>query len=501
MRMHARVILVLVLTALMVAAGLVSVSAGEGKFVFGKLGLIPSMAIIGSGDMNGRWVGNCIMDPLWFYHPFEDEFEPALAVSWDLSDPLAWVFYLREGVKFHDGTDFTAEDVVASVALAQAGGSMAPTFQIINEVEVVDPYTVVFHLDYASSELRFILYTLWMGPDWALEDKETWDAHPIGTGPFKLVDWSPESFVEMEANEDYWMPGVPKLQELEFARIPEDAARVTALLTGEVDGIDTVPGTEIEALQEDPNVQLVQNSSTSYQFLWMNAGRPPFNDPRVRQAVRHAIDTETLRELVWPVLGQKAESIIPHGLACFAAQEDILYDPEESQRLLAEAGYPDGLRLTVTKRDQLNSAEEGDVIVSMLNQAGFIADYVILQSPVFVETVISNGDYEMAIFAHRGTNPDPANIIRRLYSAEARDLTWWSTQGESAHAQFEEAIANAITATDDACMYWAEVQRVMWEHGTVMNLNDVKNYFAVGAHVSGFVGEQLTDFRYVEVSE
>ena len=500
-------LLVVVITGLLsaVATGSAQGAAQEpqGTLIWGQLAVTPSVTPLGNLSINARWVAMSLMDPLFFFRPSEGVFSPGLATSWDLSNPTALRFNLRQGVRFHDGTPFTSADVVTSVNLARTlPGTLAPTFQLIERAEAIDDYTVDIHLAAPSSEVLFALPLLWIVPAWAEADYDAYSRHPIGTGPFRLISFSPEDRVVMEANRDYWMEGAPRIARLEYVAIPEDSSRATALLTGEVQVVDQYPGIEFAAAEANPNVSLALSSAATYRVLWMNAGKEPFSNPLVRQAIRHALDIDAITELVWPDVGLQPRSIVPYGTTCYAEQRPAAYDPALARQLLAQAGYPSGFDLEILKRTNPRTSEEGDVVVAMLQAVGINASYTVLQDSLFVSTALQDvQDWPMVIFAHANVLTDPAFIVRRLYSDKARDLTGWGKTTEPEQAAFEAALDRATSSTDPeaACAAWAEVQEVMWTSGTVMNLSDVAAYFGVRSNVEGFVSDALVDFRRVSV--
>ena len=477
----------------------------QGTFIWGRQGVTPGIAPLGNLHLNARWVAMSIMDPLVFFSASEGDFSPGLATSWDFSDPTVLGFELRQGVTFHDGAPFTSADIVASVNLAKSlPGTLAATYQLIDRAEATGDYSVNIHLRAPSSELLFALPLLWIVPDWAEADYETYSQNPVGTGPFRLVSFSPEDRVVMEANEEYWMEGAPRLARLEYVAIPEDSSRATAVLTGDVHVAELFPGSDFGAAEANPNVSLVPSTATSYRVLWMNAGREPFSNPLARQAIRHAIDIDAVEELVWPELGLPARSIIPRGTNCYSEQQPAEYNLDRARELLAEAGYPDGFSLEILKRPNPKTTEEGDVVVAMLQSVGIDASYVVLQSSVFIDTALrQEQNYDMLVMQHRNVLSDPAFIIRRLYSDQARDLTGWGKTSEPEQDAFEAALVRAVSATDpdEICAAWAEAQQLMWNAGTVMNLSDVLEYYAVRDNVGDFVPDSIPDFRFVSIRQ
>src|SRR5438094_32217 len=169
---------------------------------------------------------------------------------------------------------------------------------------------------------------------------------PIGTGPFKTVSWRPDAEFKVEANTDYW-GGAPGLKNLTFRDIREVAARVTALETGEIDLTYALPPDQLPGLRKNADLKAEDVKTFSYYFIWFNGSRKPFTDKRVRQALWHALDIDTLVKDLFAGAATKALAPIPSTVFGFAAQAPYAYDPAKAKQLLADAGLPNGFEATM----------------------------------------------------------------------------------------------------------------------------------------------------------
>lgn len=278
--------------------------------------------------------------------------QPDLAESWTASDDLKqWTFILRDGVTFHHGKAFNADDVVYTFkrildpAVASAGRSVLGFLQ---GVEKRDEHTVVFHLTDAYAEFPQVLagpYELIVPAD--RSDEQIQQA-PSGTGAFKFQENAVGDHLTMVRNDKYWEPGLPYLDEVRQVTLPEQATRVAALSGGQIDLIWQVEPESSSTLQATPNVQLLTARSGGYVPLVMRADRPPFTDQRVRLAMKYVVDREQMRQAA--ILGQgdlANDQPIPPIQPLYSDIGLRQPDIAKAKQLLAEAGHADGFDLTL----------------------------------------------------------------------------------------------------------------------------------------------------------
>ena len=296
-----------------------------------------------SGDARIIWA--CIYETL-VYLDEKMEIQPRLATSWEVSeDGKVWTFKLREGVKFHDGTPFNAEAVKFTFERLIKNKPFAVGVEIQN-IEVVDDYTVKFHLKEPFvpflSELTRTRCSI-ISPT-AVEGE---DFKPIGTGPFVFEEWVKEEKIVLKRNDDYW-GAAPPLSRVTFKIIPDAHTRVMALEAGEVDiigiGLGQIPPEAVQRLKDNPQIQL-KSRVPAHNTVWlaMNQDNEFLQDLRVRKAIIYAIDAESIVEHV--IEGTGVVAVAPWSPAMIFGVKPGLqlpgYDPEKSKALLAEAGWTD----------------------------------------------------------------------------------------------------------------------------------------------------------------
>lgn len=278
---------------------------------------------------------------------------PGLATSWEQSeDGRSWTFHLRDDVRFSNGRQMTAEDVVFSLSrltdpeigsgnAGNAGGTDA-------QWEAVDPFTVRVTTPEPNGILpRLVGVNKATGiiAEESLEDDGTIQV-PIGTGPFVIVDVDGTSRVRLEANPEYWEPGLPLLEAVEITPIPDEAAREAALLGGEVDWLWSVPTQSVDRFRSESGVVVGTSPDLSYNYMGLNLNREPFDDVRVRQALAMALDRQQIVEAAVFGFGRPLQEPIGPGLPEF----NFNYRPydrdlEQAQQLLADAGVGDGFEM------------------------------------------------------------------------------------------------------------------------------------------------------------
>jgi peptide/nickel transport system substrate-binding protein len=280
-----------------------------------------------------------------------NDMAPCLAESWTESpDGLVYEFKLREGLIFHNGAPFTAEDVKFSF-LRYKGNSAKLLHEKVKVVEVVETHRLRFVLQEPWPDFLTFYATTATGAGWVVPKTyveqvgdDGFQRHPVGLGPYRFVRSNPGVELVLEANERYWRK-VPSIKSIIFKGVPERTTRLAMLKTGEADIAYLMIGDEGAAVKADPNLQLASTIPPAVWYLefpeqW-NA-KSPWHDQRVRLAANLAIDRQAINEAERMGLGRPTGSIIPRSFEFALPLEPVPYDPARAKRLLAEAGYPNG---------------------------------------------------------------------------------------------------------------------------------------------------------------
>ena len=264
---------------------------------------------------------------------------PCLADSWEQVDDTTYKFHIRQGVKFHDGSEVKAEDVKFSLDRAINSAAVSYIVDFIDKVDVVDDYTVNVELKapYAPALRNLSVPFAAIVPKAVVEaDEEAFKLHPIGTGPYKFVEWKQGDSVTLERFDDYYA-GPAETQKLVMKVIPEASQRTIALETGEVDlAYDLLPN-DLEKVRSNSDLQLFEAPSLTCYYISMNMNKAPYDDQKVRDAVNYAIDRQLIIDTIASGSGEPADAIIAPAVFGYFSPGAYEYDPEKAKSLLAEA--------------------------------------------------------------------------------------------------------------------------------------------------------------------
>ena len=298
-----------------------------------------------------------VFEPLIRLNP-DATYRPVLAESWDISDDFTtYTFNLREGVTFHNGADFTAEDVVFSLGRARNPdiSVLASKLETVTDVVAVDDYTVQLDL---SAPNVFLLDTLFLIQA-AMLDSET-DIENLrstkevyGTGPFMLAELLPGEQLTIVRNPNHWSGSPPYLDEVIFIGISDSASRREALLNGEVDVVPDLEPMQLGPIYDSPDTKVFSVVSAGGVGVAINNQIPPFDNKLVRQALRYAVDRDLVNHMAFQGLGAPLNDspVFPGDSRFFAPEFVPEYDPERAKALLADAGYPNGIDISIETTD------------------------------------------------------------------------------------------------------------------------------------------------------
>ncbi|MDV7103605.1 ABC transporter substrate-binding protein [Vibrio sp. TH_r3] len=335
------------------------------------------------------------------------QLQPGLAESWQVISPKVWEFKIRQGVKFHDGTDLTAEDIKFSIErISYATGPMSMTLytKYVDKVDIIDDYTIHITTKVIAPSLPNDFTRLFVVPSETGDKARNADFNSgekaIGTGPYKFVSWQPKGSLVLERNDDYWGKA-PEWKTVIRKEIPDDAARVAALQSGSVDLINYVPASDYLALKGQPKWDTVVGDSVYILNIAPSVkdeepqpikvdGKEvegnPLQDLRVRKALDLAISRDILVDIVMEGLGRPANQLMPEGFFGYSDElGEKQYDIEQAKELLAEAGYPNGFEVDFTCT---NNRVPGDAVIcealaQMWSRLGLTVNAQALNGTVF----------------------------------------------------------------------------------------------------------------------
>ena len=405
---------------------------------------------------------------------------PELAESWKTLDPNTWEIKLRRNVKWHDGSPFTADDVIFSFERAPNVENSPSSFGIYikgKTLTKVDDYTI--HIKTASpyplmpNDLSTIYIISKKNATGAKTPDYNSGKAAIGTGPYRFVEYTPGNRIVMQRFDQYW-GDKPMWQRVTFRPIKSDPSRVAALLAGDVDFIEEVPATDMERLKKDPKLTVSQTVSNRIIYLHLDHFRDdspfvrakdggpiknPLRDLRVRKAISMSIDRDAIVSRVMEGMAIKAGQLLPEGFFGVSNKlKPVPYDPAGAKKLLAEAGVPNGFRLTIhSPNDRYpNDAKIAEAVGQMLSRNGIDTQVVTMTQGVFFRDA-STGSPEKGpkfsfILVGWGSGTGEASSpLKSLLASFDRDKGMGaSNRGRYSNAQVDKLINEALATVDDA---------------------------------------------------
>lgn len=339
---------------------------------------------------------------------------PDLAESWAISDDgKVYTFKLRTGVKFHDGSDFDAGDVKFSLDRARADNSVnaqKALFAAIDTVEVVDPATVKVTLKNPQGSF---LYNLGWGDAVivAPESADTNKEKPIGTGPFKFQSWAKGSSITLVKSDTYW--GAPVfLDKAEFRIVPDAAAAVPALLSGDIQAFPFFDPDSVAQVKDDPRFKVVIGSTEGETILAINNKKPPFDNLEVRQAIAFALDRKAIIDGASAGLGVPIGSHMSPASKAYVDLTGLYpHNVDKAKELLKQAGFENGIKATLKLPPPSYARLGGEIIASQLRDVGIDLEIIPVEWAQWLDQVFTKKDYDLTIVSH--TEPGDIDIYSR----------------------------------------------------------------------------------------
>ncbi|MFZ6019308.1 MAG: ABC transporter substrate-binding protein [Chloroflexota bacterium] len=408
---------------------------------------------------------------------------PGLAESYTVSeDGMTYTFKLRAGAKFHDGSPVTVDDVRYSFERLMGKGMEKPLTSNLNDVESIetpDDRTVVFKLKQTNSSFLALLPTLAVLP--AANDGKHGET-PIGTGPYKFVEYTPQQRIVLEKFTEYWQEGVPSIDRVEFVIIPDDQTAFLQLQSGAID----FTGISADQIQQlDAKFKVITQGANSVMLMGMNQAIEPFNNPDVRRAIYHAIDRTAINAAVYDglatILGSNMSPVMQK---YYEPGLEKMYPPdvEKAKELLAKAGYPNGFQMTLSISSHAAVyAQIAQIIAEQLKKVGIDVQIETVEWGVWLERIYTNREYQTTIIDFTG-KLDPYAVLGRYKSDFRRNFFNYN------NAAYDELMVQALRETDEAkrIELYKQAQRILAEDAAAIYLLDYPFHWAMKASVQGY---------------
>ena len=440
------------------------------KAFFAPANLDPAFAASITDDEIARFWGDFLV---YVDEGLSPDPSRSLAEKWEPSaDGLTWTFSLRKGVKFHNGEELTSKDVQFTfdrLRDPELGAATVAIYASIETIETPDKYTVVFELNQQNPDLLTNLgdyhsIILWSGST----DPQS---EQIGTGAFIVDTYLPEDRMTFKRNPDYWRKDaegnrLPYLDGIEYLFLAEPSAQVEALRGGQVDYLIYLPSEYVPVVEDDPDLEVYQTPSNTHYIVHMRSDRKPFGDVRVRQAFRAAIDRKAILDGAFEGLGVTGRDT-PFGPAYADFYLDIPELPRDipkAKRLLAEAGYADGLTVTLTTQQASPVPAMATILKEQLAEAGINVEIQLVPPDVYygADNLWLEADFAITDWGSRAA---PQNYLDLAYACGAKwNETHWCDEEID---KLSEQAAVEIDRAKRAQIY-KEIQRIFIERGPIL---------------------------------
>jgi peptide/nickel transport system substrate-binding protein len=399
---------------------------------------------------------------------------PGLAESWRTVDPLTWEFKLRKGVKFHDGSEFTAADVVASIERVPLVPNSPSPFTAytkqIKEMTVVDPYTIRFRTaapyPLMPTDMTQVAIISAKAAKASTEDFNSGKA-AIGTGPYRLLRYAKGDRIELARHDGYWGGKTP-WEKVTLRLLPNDASRVAALLAGDVQAIEYVPTSDVARIRADKRLNVYKVIADRLIYLHMDSdrdvspfvtdkeGKPlaknPLKDPRVRKAISKAINRNAIVDKVMEGEAVAAGQLLADGM--FGTTRNLKvepYDPTGAKKLLSEAGYPDGFGITIHAPNNryVNDAKIAQAIAQMLTRVGIAIKVEAMPSATYFPQA-TDLKFSLMLLGWSSGTGEASSPLKALVATYSRDKGFGTAnRGRYSNPRVDALLEQALATVDD----------------------------------------------------
>ncbi|MBN2286771.1 MAG: ABC transporter substrate-binding protein [Tissierellales bacterium] len=429
---------------------------------------------------------------------------PCVAESWEQLDELTWQFNIRQGIKFHNGDELKASDVVfsfkrlADIATGQTNVAMFD----LDALEAPDDYTVIIKTlePYAFLEAQLCNQGMNIVSEKVVTAAgEAYGREPIGSGPFKFVSWTAGDNIVIERNDDYW-GDKSILKTITFRIITESASRTIDLESGGVDMNLALSTNDAERIDQNEATQLFKNTTTNIRYLAFNTQQEIFKDKRVRQAISHATDVDIIREVVY-TNEYSAPAITPVAPGLPGRNENLPlyeYDIEKAKQLLAEAGYPDGIEVEFMYLANSSNNMLAEMLIDMWKDAGITLILKPTESATLT-SALNNGEHQLCSAGTSFALIDPGDGLYRFFHTDNMNSS--TSRSKLSNPEIDALLDQIIVTTDAEARnkMVEEVQVLIHEEAPFVYLAHPMGLIGADSKIRGFktLVTSMFDFEYV----
>ena len=379
---------------------------------------------------------------------------PSLAKSWDYSEDGATItLHLQEGVKWHDGTDFTADDVVYSITEAINNPAITSACtSTMDHAEAIDPHTVALYLTQAYGPIEYCLSYGYMSiyqKAAASADLDAYRRAPIGTGPYKFVSWDTGDKIIVEANPDYWNGADFPIKHVTYKISTDTSAVLVALEAGDVDFCDTINNNQLDVIMGSNVIATVNAPDPATWYLCMNLSTEPFNDENLRKALACCVDADAVVAGALSGYGYANESMCSMMVAQYPQgfKSVYQYDLEKAKEYLAASNYPNGVDIVMDCMDDARFIAISEIVAESARQVGINLKIEKTERAAYLEKVRTNHDYKIVVMGTSPAFPDGDYMYSLHHSSYIASAKNW---GEINDPDIDAWLDEARTSIDES---------------------------------------------------
>ena len=432
---------------------------------------------------------------------------PGLAESWNYPDATTLVLNLRKGVVFHDGTPFDAAAVKANFdnMLGNPRSTVKGDVGTIKSAEVENPFRVILKLKEPDTSLPLAMSDrigMMSSPKAFRELGAAYDRKPVGAGAYEFVEWIDADKVVLKRNEKYWKPGQPYLDGLEIKAIVDANTGLRSVMSGQADFVTRVSPHQAPIVKRASDFVLVTNPTLYCQLIYINCSRPPLDDKRIRQALNLAIDRDAFNKVATAGLGEPAQTVLPRRHWAHDAQAASMYphDIDRARKLMAEAGFANGLELHSNTASDPFTTQRMEIIAAQLGKIGIRIKHTVGSLAQSNQTWNDGvGDIRLTAWTGRA---DPSVTFASLYSPEG----FFNRGGSEPSKELTQAIKDSRSSTDIGVRKAAFSRAARLEREVAMSLpltfesEVVVHHKRVRGYVSNLIGKPRFEGVWIDAS-
>ena len=449
----------------------------------------------GANDSSSTQIKHLIYDTLLKQAP-DGSAAPGLVESWEYTDDLTLILHVREGVKFHNGETLDANDIIYN--LKRAYGSDYANWMVstvdLDNCTAIDENTVEVKLTAPTGALLAQLCFLYIVDEQTVEGGTSLEETPIGTGPFVFKEWFRGDRIDLTTNEDYWGT-IPSFTSLTMRVITESSSRAMEIESGGVDIALNIAANDMANLEANPDVDLLTTPSYSNVFIGMNCSMEPFNNKTLRQAISYALDRESIVQAVYSGTGSLATGPIAPTIWGYNPNlEGYTYDVEKAKELMAEAGYSDGLEITMTVSDSQERVDIAEMVQNQLGKIGITVKVETLENATYLDRIIDASCQMYVLGWVTNTGDADYGMYEPFYTGQPT----WSNTAVYSNPEVDKLldIGQQSTDSDTRLEAYYKAQELIVEDAPWVFLCDKEEIAACRSNIQGFDASPSARYEY-----